>query len=311
MIKPIRRSAGPSSEQGFVIVVVLWLLAALAALATIFSVYLSNSARALAVNDTALQAEALVSASVELAAYQLRLAANDARPALGSFHTRLNGADLAVSFVSEAARVDLNTAPKELIAGLLSVLGAAEEDAKEYADRIIAWRSKSTSETAGNEDALYRAAGRSYSPRQAPFVHAGELGLVLGLPPALVERALPFVTVFNGASGVDVLTAPPEVIAALPGMTPLTLKQFLTDRATLPNDTAAIAAALGGARSNATTQKSQAYRVLIRIRLPNGRESASEVVIGLRGEEDPYRVLSWQDDVQVDVTRRRRAAVEL
>src|SRR5260370_35916485 len=100
MIKPIRRSAGPSSEQGFVIVAVLWLLAALAALATIFSVYLSNSARALAVNDAALQAQALGSASRELTAYQLQLADKDARPAPGSFPPRLNGADPPVSFVS-------------------------------------------------------------------------------------------------------------------------------------------------------------------------------------------------------------------
>jgi general secretion pathway protein K len=307
MIKPIRRSARPSSEQGFIIVAVLWLVAGLAALAMIFSVYLSNSARALAVNDTALQAQALVSAGVELTAYQLQLAGTDARPAKGSFQTRLNGAELAVSFVTEAARVDLNSAPKELIAGLLSVLGAAEDDGKEYADRIIAWRTKSTPGTTGNEDALYRAAGRPYSPRQAPFAHVNELGLVLGLPPALVERALPFVTVFSGVSGVDVVTAPPEVIAALPGMTPLTLKQFLMNRAASPNDPAAIAAELGAAKSNATTQKSQAYRILIRVRFANGRETVSEVVIGLRSEEDPYRVLSWQDDVTI----RRQVAIGL
>ena len=36
-----------SSERGFVIVAVLWILAALSALAAIFSIYLSNSARAL------------------------------------------------------------------------------------------------------------------------------------------------------------------------------------------------------------------------------------------------------------------------
>src|SRR5436305_5246646 len=273
MIRATRRGAGPSSEQGFVIVAVLWLLAALAALVTIFSVYLSNSARALAINDTALQAQALVSASAELTAYQLELAPNDGRPAVGSFHTRLNGADLAVSFVSEAARVDLNTAHKELIAGLLSVLGAAEDDARAYADRIIAWRTKSTPVTAGNEDALYRAAGRSYSPRQAPFVHANELGLVLGLPPALVERALPFVTVFSGAAGVDVLTAAPEVVAALPGMTPLALKDFLASRARLPRETTAIAQALGPASASAAIPKSKAWRARIVARSAAGWRS--------------------------------------
>jgi len=288
-----------SSERGFVIVAVLWLVAALAALAVIFSAYLSSSARAIALNDSALETEALVSAGVELTAYQLRLPREDARPSQGSFRTRLNGSELAVTFVSEAARVDLNAAPKELLANLLTVLGAAQDDARQFADRIVGWRTKATPERVGNEDALYLAAGRSYTPRQAPFAHVNELGLVLGLPPALVERALPFVTVFSGAPGVDPLSAPPEVIAALPGMTPLSLKQFLSDRDALPSDPAAIAAALGEAKALGTVRKSQAYRLLIRVHLQNGRNTASEVVISLRSEEDPYRVLSWQDNVSL------------
>src|SRR6516164_1807754 len=264
-----------SSERGFVIVAVLWLVAALAALAVIFSAYLASSARALALNDSALETEALVSAGVELTAYQLRLAREDARPSQGSFRARLNGSELAVTFVSEAARVDLNAAPKELLANLLTVLGAAQDDARQFADRIVGWRTKATPERVGNEDALYLAAGRSYTPRQAPFAHVNELGLVLGLPPALVERALPFVTVFSGAPGVDPLSAPPEVIAALPGMTPLSLKQFLSDRAALPSDPAAIAAALGEAKALGTVRKSQAYRLLIGVHLKNGRNTAS------------------------------------
>lgn len=283
-------------ERGFVIVAVLWLLAALAALALIFSLHLVNSTRAIALNDTALQAEALVSAGVELTAYQLRLTGEDGRPARGSFQTRLNGAGLSVAFVSEAARIDLNAAPKELLSGLMSVLGASTEDAAQFADRIVGWRTRAAAEASGREDALYLAAGRSYSPRQAPFAHVNELGLVLGLPAELVVRALPFVTVFSRLSGVDVLNAAPEVVAALPGMTPLLLRQFLSDRGSLPNDPTAIATALGGAKG-ATTQKSQAYRLKIRIHFPNGWESASEVVISLGAEEEPYHVLSWQTDV--------------
>lgn len=303
--RPVQHRTSLPSEQGFVIVAVLWLVAALAALAMIFSAYLSNSARALALNDTALKAEALVSAGVELTAYQLLLAEENGRPAQGSFQTRLNGAELSVSFVSEAARIDLNAAPKELLSGLMSVLGASTEDAQQFADRIVGWRSRATVETSGREDALYLAAGRSYLPRQAPFAHVNELGLVLGLPPVLVERALPFVTVFSGASGVDVLTAAPEVVAALPGMTPLLLRQFLSDRGSLSNDPTAIATALGGAKGSATTQKSQAYRLKIRVRFANGREAASEVVISLRADEDPYHVLSWQNEV---VASRRAPA---
>jgi general secretion pathway protein K len=290
-----RRYKAFGSERGFVLVAVLWLLAALAALAAIFSAFLANSARAIAVNDNALQTEALVSAAVELTAYQLGLS-GDERPSLGAFHTRLNGAEISVSFVAESARIDLNHAQKPLLAGLLTVLGAAPERANDYADRIIGWRTEGTPCAAGGEDALYRAAGLTYGPRLGPFAHVGELSLVLGLPPALVERALPYVTVFSGINGIDAANAPPEVIAALPGMTPLILKQFLDDRANLGNDAEAIKRALGSAAASASADKCDAYRILVRLRLRNGWQTASEVVIGLgRDEKTPYHVLAWHD----------------
>ncbi len=180
------------------LVAVLWLLAALAALAAIFSAFLANSARAIAVNDNALADRGAGVGSGRAHRLSARHRRRQARPARGSFHTRLNGADISVSFVAESARIDLNHAPKPLLAGLLTVLGATPERANDYADRIIGWRTEATPGTAGGEDALYRAAGLAYGPRLGPFAHVNELGLVLGLPPALVERALPFVTVFSG-----------------------------------------------------------------------------------------------------------------
>jgi general secretion pathway protein K len=293
-----RRRAAASSEQGFVIVAVLWILAALAALATIFSVYLSNSAQALAVGDTGLRTEAVVSASLELTAYRLLLAGDSARPAQGTFHFRLGDAAGVVSFVSEASRIDLNLAPKELLAGLFSGLGADQEQAKQYADRIVGWRTPSKPDTAEDEVSLYRASGLAYAPRQAPFAHVNELALVVGLPTGLVERALPFVTVFSRLPKIDALVAPPEVIAALPGMTPSALKQFLAERSSLPRDMAAIATALGPAQANAALDKSKTFRILTTVRFDNGRQSVSEVVIRLGDDDDPYHVLSWQDDVR-------------
>ena len=287
-----------TSEQGFVIVAVLWIVAALSALATIFALYLSNSVQALAISDAGLQAEAAVSASLELTAYQLSLADDNARPLQGSFHYRLGKADVRVSFMSESARIDLNRAPKDLLANLFATLGADPEDAERYADRIIGWRTAPKADATEDELSLYRAAGLAYSPRQAPFAHVNELAPVLGLPPALVDRALPFVTVFSGLPKINALVAPPEVIAALPGMTPSGLKAFLKERPLLPTDMAAIATALGPAQANATIEKSDFYRILTTVKFDNGRRTSSEAVIGLGGEEVPYRVLSWQDEVE-------------
>ena len=93
-----------ASEQGVVIVAVLWILMALSVLAVTYSIYLSSSAQALAVNDTALPTEALVSASLELTSYQLAVAGDKDRPTRGAFHFKMDDADVSVTFTSEAAR---------------------------------------------------------------------------------------------------------------------------------------------------------------------------------------------------------------
>jgi general secretion pathway protein K len=299
MTRDPRRTDATSSERGFVIVAVLWILAALAALATIFSVYLSNSAQALAVTDVRLQTEALVSASVELTTYQLLLAGDKARPAQGSFRFRLDNAEVLVAFRSEAARVDLNFASKEMLANLFAVLGANEKVAIESADRIVGWRTSPKANAANEEEALYGAAGLTYSPRQSFFAHVNELSLVLGMPPELIDRALPFVTVFSGSPDVDVLIAPPEVIAALPGMTPSTLNDFLNQRQALSRDKSVIAAALGpAARAGAAIPQSKSFRVMTTLKFDNGRRTSSEIVIALGDDKDPCHILSWQDDVE-------------
>jgi general secretion pathway protein K len=288
-----------------VIVAALWILAALAALATIFSMYLSGSARALAVSDRALQTEALVFASLELTTYQLLLAGDTARPASGSFHFRMDEADVVVAFKSEAARIDLNFAPKDMLANLFAGLGANRATAKEDAERIVGWRTRPVPGAANDEEALYSAAG--YSPRQSLFTHVSELALVVGIAPALVDRVMPFVTVFNGSSGVDPKIAAPEVIAALPGMTPDT--DSLGERPALPNDTPASADTPGVAKASAAAPKSASYRVETTINFNDGRRTSSEVVMALGDKEDPYRVLFWQDDVESGVPPRKRAGL--
>jgi general secretion pathway protein K len=304
------KQTSPSSQRGFVIIAVLWILVALSALATIFSVYLSNSARALGVTDIGVESDALMSASLELTAYQLLLTDEKSRPARGSFRFRLGNAEAQVTYTSEAARVDLNRASKEMLGGLFEVLGVEPKAADGLAERIIGWRTQpkpgAAPDTAKDEGALYLAAGLNYGPRGAPFSHVNELSLVLGATSAIVERVLPFVTVFSKSADVDVLLAPPEVIAAAPGMTPEVLNDFLKQRPSLARDQKAIAAALGPAKDAATLPDAKAFRVLTTLRFGNGRRTSSEAVIALgsakekddKDDKEPYRILSWQDQAE-------------
>ena len=69
-----------------------------------------------------------------------------------------------------------------------------------------------------------------YPPRHAPFDNALELSLLPGVSLAVVERVLPFVTVFSGRPEVDVSSADPTVLSAFPEMTPQILGAVLNAR---------------------------------------------------------------------------------
>jgi general secretion pathway protein K len=287
---PTRRAAA----DGFIIVAVLWILGALAVLASVYSVFVVDTATAIASNSDRVRAEALVTAGVELAAYRIT-AVPQQRPSNGAFSFRQGSASVAVRFLSEAARIDLNTAPRELLMGLFASLGAGQA-AEAYADRIIGWRSPPSERQ--DEAASYRTAGMPYLPRGRAFPHVGELWLVMGLPEAVIERALPHLTVYSGQDKVSVLDASPQVLAALPGMSPDRLHDVLVQREAAPHNAQALLSILGPAQTHATADPGRQVRVTVQVVLDNGRRMRSEVVI-LAHEEDsePYRVLSWNDDV--------------
>jgi general secretion pathway protein K len=308
---------------GFILVAVLWIIGALAALATIFSVYLANTAVSLSLNNNATQSEALVYASLELTAYQVSAPPKQGGlpgqppgqagpatrgdpdtpppPARGDFSFRLGRANVAVSFLPEAARIDLNSASPQFMTNFIASLGVQRQQAEQYAERIDGWittpRPQSTFIASDNsEEALYRAAGRSYGPRGAPFAHVDELSLVLDLPPALVERMKPFVTVYTGRAEVDVLDAAPEVVAAIPGITPNVLSSLAEARMT-GSDPQVVNRILGALplQGVASIDPGDTYRVQVRIRYDNGRQEASEVVILTGRGDKPYQILWWRD----------------
>jgi len=286
-----------SGRNGFIVVAVLWILAALATLTTIFSMYVINTATAFTVHDERLQAEGLARAAIELSAYQVA-ASTPAPLSSGSFAFRIGNAGVNAEFVAETARIDLNSAPQELLAGLFATLGAQRSQADYYADRILGWRSAPAQENPEAESGLYRAAGLTYGPRGAPFQHAGELSLVLGVPDVLIERASPFLTVYSGQPQINIFNAAPQAVAALPGMDPQRLQAVLVQRQAAQQNAQGLLAMLGSAQTLANTQGSKSLRVTARIAFDSGQRMTTEAVIFmLDSGTEPYRILTWRDDM--------------
>ena len=284
----------PKNSHGFIVVAVLWIIAALATLASIYALYVKETAATFVGYNDRVEARALAWAGVEVAVYQLT-SIPDRRPSRGHLQFRMGSAEVAVDYRSEGARIDVNLAPKEILAGLLVALGARPEDAAGYADRIVAWRTPPRPGTPELEESLYSAAGKPYGPRLGPFQHTEELSLVLGLPQVLIDRALPHLTVYGGQAEINLLAADPEVLAALPGVTPEWLHVLLDQREGAPQDV--LRARLGPAARYITVQPGRANRVMVEVRFdPRRRFRSDIVVLLLDGDSEPFRVLSWRDD---------------
>lgn len=271
------------------------LLLLLATVAGATAAYLSSSAASFAIYDDRLRAQALMHAGVELAAFDLLSAEKGDRKAKGSVSFRLGNGSVNVDYVMEDSRFDLNFVSKNVMARLFEVLGASSEDAANYAQRIIGWRTALSASARDREMVLYRDAGLAYGPKGSSFASEDELWLIPGLPAALVERVLQFVTVYSGRREIDVFGAAPEVITALPGVGPKQAALFLARREKIPRAPAAVIDLLGTGNGLVTVYSQDNVRLACSVLLDNGWRAAAEIVIQLQGGNEPYVVLSWRD----------------
>jgi general secretion pathway protein K len=195
---------------------------------------------------------------------------------------------------SESARIDLNVASSELLAGLFRQLGVGDE-ANNYAARIVDWRDEDDRvEKGGAERSAYRGVGRVDSPRNGPFVHVAELGLVLGIPAAVAAAAAPYVTVASGHEQINPLLADPPVLLAIPGASPNGVRDFLAQRARLGATFASLIPSLGDVEEFVSEEPGQAVRFEARVRLgPNNERRFEAVVYVSPGDKEPFRILAW------------------
>jgi general secretion pathway protein K len=287
----LRLPPRPKRSEGFILVAVLWIVAALAGVAAVYSVYVKETASMMAGQDEQLEAQELAISGVELAVYKLT-ATPEAQPSQGKLVYRSGDAEVLVEFRAESARIDINLAPKPVLAGLFVALGVPSDAAEGYADRIVGWRTPLASGANDTEAPLYR--GKTYGPRHGPFEHINELALLAGMPPALIDCALPYVTVYSGQAGVDVFDAAPVVLSALPGITPDRVQILLSQRQGASQDV--LRAQLGMAAQYVTVQPSKTNRITVAIRFKSNRQIFSEAVI-LLAEDEPFRMLSWRHDI--------------
>jgi len=275
------------ARDGIILVTVLWLIALLAILAVAASLTFRSFSGVIAVERERLKAEGLLTAGLEVSGGLVSSAGEDIPLNDVGTTVKLPSGLVRVRLNDEGGRIDIGQAPPELLTGLMRAVGAPNPEG--LAKRIVDWRDDHNT-TPGNN----AQNGTDAKPIAAAFSDVRQLLQIPDMRPEWVAAAASLTTVYGNAT-VNPLTAPASVIAVLPGVTQDRVAAFLKARQLYPTDAARLTALLAGAQTFVAVKAPQAVSVQLAALLDDGYSANAEaVIVCLKGDQQPYRVLAWR-----------------
>lgn len=284
------------ARDGVILVTVLWAVALLATVAVAASLTFRGFAGIMAVERDRTRAEHLLTAGLEVAGGLVSSAGNTPIAGVESTVTMASGS-VRLHLDDEGGRIDIGQASPELLAALFRSVKASDPEG--IAKEIVDWRQDGNPLPA-NPSTNPPARGGSApapvpkEPTAPAFSDVHQLLQIPGMRPEWVTAVAPLTTVFGNAT-VNPLTAPAAVLAALPGVNPDRLAAFLEARRSAdPNNAINLIGLLGGGQGMLEVKPAHAVAAALSARLADGYVATAEaVIVSLKGDPQPYRVLRW------------------
>lgn len=290
------------AEHGVALVIVLWVVAFLALILSVFAAGTRADLHIARNRLAAVEAQAAADAGVALALSGVADAAFRAARMPGSTSASAwtadgttrelvwGGTDLRVRVDNESGKIDLNAASQEIFVGLFLALGAEPAQAADLGAAIFAWR-------AGRADALgvtqLHPAQRLSDQPPGPFLALEELRLVPGMTLEAYTLVAPYVTVWANRPRPDPRTASRIALLSLPGADPARIDAWLALRAAqgpaaqIPPELAPGIVLTNLARPVVTVRSEATTRA--------GARFVRSVVAAVTGNpEEPVRILAWE-----------------
>ena len=278
-------------RRGMVLVAVLWSISLMSALAMAASVTFRSFAGVMAVERDQVQGEALLTAGLETVAGIVHASGDSPLTEVETTVTLGTGA-VRARVNDEGGRIDIGKAPVELLASMLRSVGAPEAAARIVAQRIVERRGPAKASSPDNAGRPSNQAPQMSSTDQ-PFADIGQLVSIPGMEPDWIAAIAPLTTVF-GDQTVNPLTAPPDVIAALPGVDAERVAAFLNARRSSPSDGDQLIRILGPAQQYLAVKPQRVASVDLTAALASGYAvRAHAIIVVLPQDGQPYRVLIW------------------
>lgn len=283
-------------RRGMVLFTVLWAIAFCSTLVMATSTTFRGLAGIVVIDRDRVQADALLSAGLEVAAGMAGAIGDTPLTERGTT-VALSTGSVVVRVSDEGGRIDIGKAPVDLLASLLRYVGAEDDDA-EIVSREVVMQRGSDQRARPNDAAKLQAppAKPVTSDPPAPlavFTDVRQLAGVPGMRPEWIEAMAPLVTVY-GSDTVNPLTAPVAVLRALPFFEEARLDTFLDMRSAPVVDPERLAFLLGLAQKYLKVQQRQVVAVDLVASTSDGYTAAAKAfIVLLTDDKQPYRVLAW------------------
>jgi len=322
-------------DEGIVLIVVLWVMTALAVLTLSFSresrieVMTAGNARAME------KAYFIARAGMESTIYQIiqkRMTASaqsmimgdepdpiDLGKVTGSF----GGGFWQVNVQDESGKININTVSEQQLGALIRASGIEEQDAMILTDSILDWRSNSESDPRayGAKDDYYQSLDPPYSAKNDRFDAVEELLLVRGMtneyfygkPERMQDGTVEykyglsrFFTVFSTRDQINVNSAALPVLLSISGMSPDAAQMIYERRLTQPFQSVSeisrdIPVPIGAGVLNRLTTAQTGILTLTAEAHEEGsrvrRVVRAVVSLNATGTQTPYQILYWNENI--------------
>jgi general secretion pathway protein K len=203
-----------------------------------------------------------------------------------------------ISIQDEGGKIDLNKGKDRHLEGLFMLVGGVDADeAAALVDAIVDFRDEDDLHRLnGAEDDDYHEAGLPYGAKDAPFAAVEELTQVMGMTHQLYGQVAPYLTVYSERPQVDLLSAPREVLLAVPEVLPVEIEYFLEERARMegPIPTRELQIPTAPRKSFALSEI-PIYTVRAQAHTESGAVFVREAIVELTQKADrPFRFHAWK-----------------
>lgn len=310
-----------SKRQGSALLAVLWLAAALAAIAFTVANTVRGETERTSTAVESLRAYYLATAGIDRALLYIQWGEKYYKQPMPSIRMQFPTGEVTVEIIPENSKLNINKAGLEDLTAVARAAGAPPDRAAGIALAILDWRSGSPGGSFTEFDQYYLGLKPSFRARHASFEEIEELSLVRGMTPDLFHghyerdaqnRLIPVpgmkdcLSVYGGVNGFDVNTISPGLMRAV-GIGAPAVDAIVNRRRAQPikamgdvgpfNDGGPGFARLGLGVSPICTLRSTA-----RLRLPNGQMSDVERSVSVMVRflpleyNPPYHLMRWYDN---------------